>query len=907
MTEGSKNAAETVVWSPRDVRRTGLLLLAAVITPAMVFAGVGGAILYDSTVAREAAVLESLASDIARQVGIATANTESPGLDPISVANSVRRDMGDTVKIHLTHMVGDHVEIVPASVGDENGPPDLITPDNPSHEAASLGLGGDMGHYLTSDGQLLIAYAPAPGRRWAVLVSSDVTPLRRPFLLAFLVAAAVAALVVLLGTLMMVRVTSPLFRRLTESEERMRGVVETAADGILAVDDEGRVLSFNRAATVMFGLGAADVVGGPVQRVLPWPIALARSTGEFSAFGSGASGGMDALRLRFREILATRADGSTFPAEVATDALHLDGRVVNTVIVRDVTERKEREEELARAALELEDKNQELAEARDQALEVSRVKSEFLATVSHEIRTPMNGIIGMTGLMLDSPLTHEQRDFAEVIRSSGETLMSLINDILDFSKIEANRLDLEEIPFDLRQLADDTGSLFAERAHQQGIELAWIVHHDIPLRLIGDPGRLRQVVTNLLSNAIKFTERGEVIVRITRVSQGASTDEVTIRCDVTDTGIGISPAVAQSLFEPFTQADSSTTRRFGGTGLGLAICRRLVELMGGEIDLESVPGEGSTFSFTARLGVAEASVTAEAEPHAVALDGRRVLVVDDNRSNRQILEHHARSWGMACEVSELGEDALSRLAAAVALDQPFDVVVLDLMMPGMDGFEVARRIKSDPALQAVHLVLLTSFGERGHGKQALEVGIAAYLSKPVKAAQLQECLRMVISGGAGHDPGAPSRPIKLITRHSLRESKRQARILLVEDNRVNQKVALRILSKLGYRADVADDGKAALDALHEKLYDLVLMDCQMPVMDGFEATGRIRQWELAESLEHTPIVAMTANALAGDRKRCLEAGMDDYLAKPVKPEDLGTVLAKWLGTAAAEDTSELLK
>ncbi len=902
MTDGisSAGADAAAAWSPRDVRRTGLLLLAAVIAPAIVFAGVGGGILYDSMVKREAVVLTSLAEDIAREVGIATANAVAPGLDPISVANTVRRDMGETVSLLLAHDLGGKVSVLPAAVGRENARAELIGESARTYRGARAGLSGQTGHYVSDDNELLVAYAAAPGGRWAALVMTDVTPLRRPFLLAFLAAAAVAALVIVLGSLMLVRATAPLFGRLTESEQRMRGVVETAADGILAVDDQGKVLSFNRAATKMFGVAADDIIGGPVQRVLPWPIALARSTGEFSAFGSDAGGGMDAVRLRFREIEAIRADGSMFPAEVATDALHLGERIVNTVIVRDVTERKQREHELAHAAAALEDKNLELADARDQALEVSRVKSEFLATVSHEIRTPMNGIIGMTGLLLDSPLTQEQHEFAEVIRNSGETLLSLINDILDFSKIEANRLDLEALPFDLRQLADDTGSLFAERAHQQGIELAWIVHHDIPAGGVGDPVGVGIILTNLLSKGVMYTSQGVVIVQITRVSQGPVSDQVTIRCDVTDTGIGIDPRVARTLFEPFTQADSSTTRRFGGTGLGLAICRRLVELMGGEVSGESVPGEGSTFSFTARFGVAPAS-TDESLPGN--LIGRRILVVDDNRSNRRILEQHAKAWGMECEVSEDGADVPQRLRAAAALGVPFDVLVLDLMMAGMDGFEVARQVKSDPGLATTHVVMLTAFGERGHGRQALEVGVSAYLSKPIRAGQLRDCLGEVIAGGAGFQPDAPSRPIKLITRHTLRESRPEPRILLVEDNKVNQKVALRILEKLGYRADVAGDGRAGLQALEEHAYDLVLMDCQMPVMDGFEATGHIRSREAAGVARRTPIVAMTANALQGDRERCLAAGMDDYLPKPVKPDDLGAALQRWLGATHVPDAA----
>ncbi len=695
---------------------------------------------------------------------------------------------------------------------------------------------------------------------------------------------------------------------LKESRQQTMDIINFLPDATLAIDTSGKVIIWNRAIEEMTGVKSADMIGqGNYEYAIPFygqrrPILI-----DLVFFPDEITEKKYNFVQKEKDLLHAETNELVLRGErrylfcTAAPLYNIKGEIMGAIeSIRDITARKQGEEELKKykehLESQVEERTIELQHAKEAAEAATKSKSEFLANMSHEIRTPMNGIIGMTGLLLDTGLSEEQRNYAEMLRTSGELLLGVIDDILDFSKIEAGKLEIETIEFDLMSTLEETAKFLALRAREKGLELVCRIDPGVHTFLIGDPGRLRQILVNLIGNAIKFTPAGEVVVEA--ATEYETDGQVAVRFNIRDTGIGIAKDKISPLFNSFQQVDASTSRKFGGSGLGLAISRRLVELMNGRIGVESIEGQGSNFWFTAVFDKGSPRGRSKMSPFA-DISGVRVLAVDDNAVNRIVIAEQMRAWGVRHAEAEDGVKAMEMLHAAHAENDPFRIVITDMHMPGMDGEALAKGIKADPALRDTLLIMLASNGVRGDSKRLASLGFAAYFTKPVRMVQLHDCIATILSGSSLHEKawGEPT----IITSHRLREIvRRNARILLVEDNKVNKMVAVGILGKLGFSAETADNGRQAIEMLEAASYDIVFMDVQMPVMDGYQATMAIRGGKTKAADPKVPIIAMTAHAMKGDREKCLQWGMDDYISKPISPRKLAKVLEKWLPKAQVE-------
>lgn len=676
---------------------------------------------------------------------------------------------------------------------------------------------------------------------------------------------------------------------LAESEERLRSVLAAMAEGVVILKTDGEVIFSNPAAAQILSAAPEQILRQDVPNS-PWrmicedgnpmppdehPVLLTLQSSQ-------------PLRNIVMGVQCTDAADSLIWVSINSQPLIAPGATMPHAVVltfHDISERKRAEMRLYQTNQNLQEAVKRAEELAAQAEQANRAKSEFLANMSHEIRTPMNGVIGMTGLLLETELSKEQRHYAETIRSSGEALLAIVNNILDISKIEAGRLELEDSEFDLIELLEDFAGSLAVKAQEKSLEFICAAHPDTPRHLRGDPGRLRQVLTNLVGNALRFTERGEVSVRVAPVQ--IDKDAATLRFAVRDTGIGIPREKLPYIFEKFMQVDASTTRKYGGTGLGLAISRRLIQLMGGEIGVESEIGQGSTFWFIVRLQ--RQHLIAERAPLPPAdLHGARVLIVDDNATNREILAAQLRAWGMVPTEAPDGAVALQKLEQSVSQGEPYRLVILDMQMPEMDGLAVGAAIRRDARFKALPLIMMSSLGQESDVAHSRQLGFAAYLVKPVRQSNLLDTVHRTLSQEQAARRSTSERStIPKVSRQGVR-------VLVAEDNAVNQQVALGILRRMGVHAEAVASGIEAIEALKQAPYDIVLMDVQMPEMDGIEATQHIRRGNNGVPHPQIPIIAMTAHAMQSDRDRCLEAGMNDYISKPVKPQELHDALEKWL-------------
>lgn len=694
---------------------------------------------------------------------------------------------------------------------------------------------------------------------------------------------------------------------LREREARISAIVDATVDGMILIDDKGVVQTFNPACEKIFGYSASDVIGKNVKMLMPDPYRVEHDgylknyhqTGQKKVIGIG------------REVSGQREDGSVFPLELSVVEISGDGKKLYSGILRDITERKTAQEKLKRFAEEMEIKNKELESAREQADHANKMKSEFLATMSHEIRTPMNGIIGMTELLLGSQLNAKQREYIHTVMSSAEVLLTIINDILDFSKIESGKMEIESIPFDFRSLLEETCDLMSVKSREKGVELVFRYIPGVVSSVVGDPIRIRQLVMNLVGNAIKFTEKGRILIAVEQLpSQAKDHKNVILKVSVSDTGIGIPKDMQDKLFEKFAQLDTRTTRKYAGTGLGLAITKQLVNLMGGEIGFESEEGKGSTFHFTMHLQAFGEQLVEDYKHSIINLKGVRVLIVDDLKDNLLILKEQLEYIGMKCVCFLDSKEALDYMLKAKEEGNPVQVALIDYLVPGMNGEELAKEIKAkDSPIKDTPLILFTALGGYNFFKRFASEGVSAFLSKPIHIGLLMKTISQVLQSWQDGGNGG------ILTVDTVRTFEEKVgvmfsnlHVLVVEDNLVNQLVATKMLESMGVKVSTAVNGKEAVDRVLKSHFDLIFMDCQMPVMDGFEASRIIKGMKESQLIDDISIIALTANAMKGDRERCLEVGMSDYITKPIRKEDLINAIRKWVPTVSEyEDTSALAR